>query len=80
MLAGERDTVEVGTLTTYEPGLVVDEHQDIADLLERPEFQRVGRAVVVTSDGRLGIISITDVQWVQRALELGGFLPQAGTA
>jgi CBS domain-containing protein len=33
------------------------------ELLERPEFQEVGRAVVVDGDGRpLGVISMTDVQ------------------
>lgn len=71
--AGERDEVTVGELATYQPALVVDEHQDVAELLDRPAFERVGRAVVVTRDGGFGIVSITDVQGVLRALELGGF-------
>lgn len=70
--AGKRDEVTVGEIATYQPGLVVDEHQDVADLLERPAFEQVGRAVVVTRDGGFGIVSITDVQRVLRALELGG--------
>jgi len=71
--AAERDEVTVAEVAAYQPGLVVDEHQDVAELLERPAFERVGRAVVVTHDGGFGIVSITDVQRVLRALELGGF-------
>lgn len=54
----------------YEPELVVDEHQDVADLLERPAFQRVGRAIVRTADGEIGILSITDVNRALRARDL----------
>lgn len=75
--AGARERVTVGEVASYQPGLVVDEHQDVAELLQRPAFERVGRAVVVTRDGGLGIVSITDVQRVLRALELGGF-PRSG--
>lgn len=53
-----------------EPTLVVDEHQDVAELLERPAFQRVGRAIVRTADGRIGILSVTDVNRALRALDL----------
>lgn len=60
----------VGEVCHREPSLVVEEAQDVAGLLDRPAFQRVGRAVVTTADGRLGILSITDVNRVLRALEL----------
>lgn len=54
----------------HDEELVVDEHQDVAELLERPAFQRVGRAIVRTADGRIGILSITDVNRALRALDL----------
>jgi Zn-dependent protease len=78
--AGERGAVTVGEVAAYAPGLVVDEHQDVAELLERPAFERVGRAVVVTREGGFGILSITDVRRVLRALELGGFPGAASNA
>lgn len=54
-----------------DPGLIVHGHDDIAELLERPAFARVGRAVVVDEPGRpLGLISITDVQRALRASRL----------
>jgi len=68
----QRAGTAVEDVVLYEPGLVVDEAQDVANLLERPVFQRVGRAVVVARDGRVGILSVTDVNRVLRALELGG--------
>ncbi|MFI5027615.1 MAG: site-2 protease family protein [Solirubrobacterales bacterium] len=68
--AGRRAATAVGEVVVREPSLVVDESQDVADLLTRPSFQRIGRAVVNTRDGRLGILSITDVEQVLRALEL----------
>jgi Zn-dependent protease/predicted transcriptional regulator len=58
-----------------EPELIVEESQDIAELLERPAFQRLGRAVVLGDDGGIGIVSITDVRRVLRALELAGSAP-----
>ena len=70
--AVERDALTAGELVSYQPELVVDEHQDVAELLERPAFERLGRALVLTSAGGIGIVSITDVQRVLRALELGG--------
>ena len=56
-------------LATHDPDVFIDEHQDIADLLQRPAFQRVGRAVVLTGRGA-GILSITDVQRALRAFDL----------
>jgi Zn-dependent protease len=70
--AERRDATTVGEVAFYDESLVVDESQDVAELLERPAFARVGRAIVHTADGRLGLLSITDVQRVLRALELAG--------
>ena len=42
----------------------------MAELLERPAFQRLGRAVVRTERGEIGLISITDVNRALRAIEL----------
>jgi Zn-dependent protease/predicted transcriptional regulator len=67
-----RAATAVGEACTEEPSLVVDESTELVDLIERPAFQRVGRAIVTTEDGRLGIVSITDVNQVLRALELAG--------
>jgi Zn-dependent protease/CBS domain-containing protein len=70
--AGSRGRTAVGEVAVSDPELVVDEHQDVAQLLERPVFQRVGRAVVVTREGELGVLSITDVNRALRALDLRG--------
>jgi CBS domain-containing protein len=68
--AGRRRETTAGEAAFYDRDLVVDEHQDVAELLERPAFQRVGRAVVLTGRGGVGILSITDVNRALRALEL----------
>ncbi|MGN6257079.1 MAG: site-2 protease family protein [Solirubrobacterales bacterium] len=68
----QRATTRVGEVAFYDPALVVREDQDVAELLDRPSFARVGRAVVLTRDGGIGLLSITDVTRVLRALELGG--------
>jgi len=70
--AARRADTSVGEIAIRDDALVVDEHQDVAELLERPAFQKHGRAVVRLSGGELGIVSITDVQQVLRALELAG--------
>jgi Zn-dependent protease len=76
-----RATVTVGEACIDDPSLIVSESQDVAELLERPSFQRVGRAIVTAADGRLGILSITDVNQVLAALELaGGSAPRARSA
>jgi Zn-dependent protease len=64
-----RDTT-AGEVALYDPGLLVDERQDVAELLERPVFQRVGRAIVLGERGGVGILSITDVNRALRALDL----------
>lgn len=71
----ERASTRVGEVSYYDPALVVREDQDVAELLERPSFARVGRAAVLTRDGGIGLLSITDVTRVLRALELAGGPP-----
>ncbi|HEX7058483.1 MAG TPA: site-2 protease family protein [Solirubrobacterales bacterium] len=68
--ADRRRETTVGEAAFYDDELVVGEHQDVAELLERPAFQRVGRAVVLGERGRVGILSITDVNRALRAYEL----------
>ncbi len=60
----------VAEVALYDEELVVDEHQDVAELLERPAFQRLGRAIVLAGSGDVGILSITDVNRALRALDL----------
>lgn len=68
--ARRRSSTVVGELVEADPELVIEESQDVAELLERPAFQRVGRAVVRRGNGELGLISITDVNRALRAIEL----------
>jgi CBS domain-containing protein len=67
---GRRAETTVDAAALHEPELLIDEHQDIAELLELPAFQRTGRAIVQTERGELGIVSTTDVNRALRALEL----------
>ncbi|HEX6227860.1 MAG TPA: site-2 protease family protein [Solirubrobacterales bacterium] len=68
--ADRRATVRVSEVAVTDRELIIDEHQDLAELLERPAFQRVGRAIVLTDRGGVGIVSITDVNRALRAFEL----------
>jgi Zn-dependent protease/predicted transcriptional regulator len=68
--ADRRASTTVGEVAYRDPSLIVDEHQDVGALLEQPAFQEVGRAVVLSAGERVGIISITDVEQLMRALEL----------
>lgn len=75
-----RPSTTAGEVAFQDSELVVDEHQDVAELLERPAFQRVGRAVVLTASGEVGILSITDVNRALRALDLQATSkPRAGS-
>jgi Zn-dependent protease len=65
-----RPLTPVGDVARRDQGLLIGEHQDVAELLERPAFRDAGRAVVVRPDGSAGIVSITDVEQVLRALQL----------
>jgi Zn-dependent protease len=66
-----RGSTLVGDLAETDPDLFVDESADVAELLERPAFQKLGRAIVITDRGSVGILSITEVQRAVRALRLG---------
>lgn len=67
-----RPDTSVGEIADKDPSLVVRDDQDVAEMLERPAFVRIGRAAVLTGDGRIGLLSITDVNRVLQALELAG--------
>ena len=70
MRHGERSVEEI---VDRDPGLLVAADDDVAQLLERPAFARVGRVVVVDDERRpIGVVSITDVQ---RMLRAARFLP-----
>lgn len=74
--AAERARRTVGELAERDPALLVGEEEDVATLLERPAFVRVGRAVVVDGLGQpVGLLSITDVQ---RRLRAAQFRQSAG--
>ena len=61
----------VGEIAERDAALIVGEDDDVADLLNRPAFARVGRAVVVDSrDAPVGLVSITDVERTLRAARL----------
>lgn len=63
---------ELAGIVDRDPSLIVHGEEDVAGLLERPAFARIGRAVVVDEPGKpLGLISITDVQRALRASRLG---------
>ena len=67
----KRHATVVGQVAIDDPALIVDEHQDVAELLERPAFQRVGRAIVFAQDhAGVGVLSITDVNRALRAFDL----------
>ena len=61
---------------TADPGLLIGPETLITELLQRPEFARTGRAVVVDRDERpVGIVSTTDVRRRVRADELRSAQP-----
>ena len=68
--AAQRAAVRVREITDTDPGLFIDEHTDVAELLDRPSFQRVGRAVVLPQGGGVGILSLTEVERAVRARRL----------
>ncbi len=68
---GQREQRQVAELAERDPALIVGEDDDVAGMLERPAFARVGRAAVVDDQGRpVGLLSITDVQRALRAARL----------
>jgi Zn-dependent protease/predicted transcriptional regulator len=67
----QRSAQWVAEIADRDPGLIVGGGEDVARLLERPAFARVGRAVVVDEPGSpIGLVSITDVQRALRAARL----------
>jgi Zn-dependent protease/CheY-like chemotaxis protein len=66
-----RNTTRVAEITNRDRTLIVGEDFDVGDLIDRPAFARVGRAVVVDrQDTPVGLVSIADVQQCIRALRL----------
>jgi predicted transcriptional regulator len=60
--------LRAGELADRDPALMVDRHEDLAELLDRSAFARAGRAIVIDLYHRpIGIVSITDVQRSIRA-------------
>ena len=68
--AHQLEQTPIESLIDADPALVVDEHTDVAELLERPAFQRAGRAVVTSERHELGILSVTEVERALRASRL----------
>lgn len=69
--AARRASVLARDAVIVDPGLLIGPETLIVELLQRPEFERIGRAVVVDGDERpVGIVSTTDVQRRVRADEL----------
>lgn len=67
----QRHVRAVGPLANRDPDLIVAPEALITDLIARPGFGRVGRAVVVVPDGTVaGIISITDLERLRTARSL----------
>ena len=67
----QRHVRAVGPLANRDPDLMVAPEALVTDLIARPGFGRVGRAVVVVPDGTVaGIISITDLERLRTARSL----------
>lgn len=66
----DRATTTVREIAVSDPALVVGEHEDVAELIELPAFQRLGRLVVLANDGGVGVLSVTDVNRALRAFDL----------
>ena len=65
-----RRTTAIEDVAERDPELFIDAASDASELLERPAFQRIGRAIVTGDDGFVGVVSITDVQRQLRARRL----------
>lgn len=69
----ERASRRVEDVADHDPELAIGEEEDVAALLTRPAFGRVGRAVVVDPGGvPVGLLSITDIERTLRAHRLAG--------
>jgi Zn-dependent protease len=67
--AADRATTPVRDAVDRDQELFVDQGEDVAELIGRPAFQRVGRAIVVGGDS-VRVVSITDVERAVRALRI----------
>jgi predicted transcriptional regulator len=70
MNPAERRERSVGEIAERDPELFINEHVDIATLVGRPAFMRVGRAVVLTERDGVGILSASEVTRALRASRL----------
>jgi Zn-dependent protease len=69
--AARRSSVSVADLADRNPDLFVGRDEDVTEVLGRPAFVRVGRAIVVGPSGEAsGLLSITDVERAVRATVL----------
>ncbi|MDE3070246.1 MAG: site-2 protease family protein [Acidobacteriota bacterium] len=69
----------VARIAESDPALLVPAETDLTDLLERPAFARVGRAIVIDDAGApVGLLSITDVQRAMRSSRLRAGRDTAG--
>jgi len=57
----DRATTSVDQVVETHPDLFINEHSGVAELLDRPEFHRVRRAVVMSGRGDVGILSMTQI-------------------
>ena len=65
-------TTSAGELADRDSALLIDGQENVADLLERPAFARVGRAAVIDQEGRpVGVVSLTDVERTLRVSRPG---------
>jgi CBS domain-containing protein len=68
----ERPYKHVADIADRDRSLAIGEEEDVATLLSRPAFARVGRAVVVDAQNEpVGLVSITDIQRTLRAARVG---------
>ncbi len=75
MTPQERHHHTVGEIAERDPELFINEHADIAALLRRPAFQRIGRAIVLTERDGVGILSATEVARSLRSARLTASAP-----
>jgi Zn-dependent protease/predicted transcriptional regulator len=68
--AAQRAALRVRDITDSDPELFINEHTNVAELLDQPAFQRTGRAIVLAERGGVGILSLTEVERAVRAQQL----------
>ncbi len=68
--AADRATTPVTEVVDRDPELFVAEDEEVAELLGRPAFQRVGRAIVANGHRPVRVVSSSDVDRAVRALRI----------